>query len=105
MSGLLVECSDGPLAGELFTVRRCPRVVRCVIAADGTTDILNDPGDTPRLDERAHWYRWDGRPAGHVCGRGAGCYAYVRLLHAPELRELRPPDPVNAAAAAAGVPA
>lgn len=101
MSGLLVHCVDGPLAGSSFTVTRCPRVVRCVIAGDGAPDILNESEDAPRPDEQVHWYRWDGRPAGHVCGRGVGCYAYARLMHAPELPELRAPDPVNSAAAGA----
>lgn len=97
---LFVSCLDGPLAGESFTVPRCPRVVRCVRAADGKADILNDPEDTPRLDEQVHWYQWDGKPAGHVCvrGRGRGCYSVVHLVHAPNLRELRAPDPVNAIA-------
>lgn len=98
-AALFVACVDGPLAGESFTVGRCPKVVRCVIAGDGKTDILNEPDDAPRLDEQVHWYRWDGRPAGHMCSRGRGCYSIVHLMHAPQLRELRPPDPVNAGAA------
>jgi hypothetical protein len=100
MSGLMVECVDGPLAGAVFTVDRCPRVVRCVIAADGTRDILNAPEDAPRLDEAVHWYRWDGRRAGHICGRGRrGCMTWVRLVHDPGVCELRAPDPVNPGAA------
>jgi hypothetical protein len=99
---LFVVCQDGPLAGESFTVSRCPRVVRCVRGADGKADILNEPQDAPRLDEVVHWYRRDGRPGGHMCvrhGRGRGCYTIVHLLHAPEVRELRAPDPINEAAA------
>lgn len=99
--GLLLECVDGPLAGASFTVTRCPRVVRCVIAADGTRDVLNLPEDAPRLDEAVHWYRWDGRTAGHICTRGRGCYAIARLVHAPDVRELQAPDPVNPGAVGA----
>jgi hypothetical protein len=95
----MVACVNGPLEGASFTVARCPKVVRCVRAADGTTDILNEPEDAPRLDEAVFWYRWDGTPAGHVCSRGQGCWAYVRLVHAPDVRELRSPDPVNPGAA------
>lgn len=93
--GFFLEVLDGPLAGATFTVSRCPRVVRCVIAADGTRDILNEPDDSPRLDEVVHWYRWDGRSSGHICTRGRGCWAIARLEHAPDVRELRSPDPVN----------
>jgi hypothetical protein len=94
---LLVSCADGPLAGASFTVSRCPRVVRCVRALDGTADILNEPEDVPRLDEEIHWYQWDGKSAGHVYLRGKerGCYSMVSLTHAPNLRELREVDPVN----------
>lgn len=82
-------------------VDRCPRVVRCVIAADGTRDILNAPDDAPRLDEIVHWYRWDGRSGGHICSRGRGCVTIARLTHAPDVRELRSPDPINPAAGGA----
>lgn len=99
MAGLFVSLADGPLKGANFTVARCPREVRCVRASDGTMDILNEPDDAPRLDEEVHWYRWDGgRVSGHICGRGrghSGCYTWVELIHAPEVRALRAPDPVN----------
>lgn len=98
---LLLTCEDGPLAGETFTVERCPKVVRCVRAADGTADILNEPDDAPRLDEAVHWYRWDGKTVGHLCSRGRGCVNLARLVHAPDVRELRSPDPVNPGARAA----
>ncbi|MGO9903463.1 MAG: hypothetical protein ACLP0J_28130 [Solirubrobacteraceae bacterium] len=97
---LFVVCLDGPLAGESFTVARCPRVVRCVRAADGKADILNEPDDTPRLDEIVHWYQWDGRPAGFMCGRGErNSFRVVHLHYAQSVRELRAPDPINEAAA------
>jgi hypothetical protein len=92
---LLVTCADGPLAGASFTIARCPRVVRCVRAADGTPDILNEPDDEPRLDEEVHWYRWDGRNAGHVCARGKGCWNTVSLVYSANVRALEAPGPVN----------
>jgi hypothetical protein len=81
---MLVSCVDGPLAGESFQVERCPRVVRCVLTADGRADILNMPGDYPLLDEAVHWYRWDGNAGGHLCVRSGserGCHTVVHLLH------------------------
>ncbi len=95
---IIVVCQDGPLAGETFTVTCLPQLVRCVRARDGVADILNEPDDAPRLDEEVHWYRWDGSGVGHVCvrhGRRRGCYAIAHLRHAPNLRGLQPPDPVN----------
>jgi hypothetical protein len=88
-------CLDGPLKGASFTIADCPRVVRCVRAADGTPDILNEPDDAPRLDEAVHWYRWDGTAAGFMCGRKAVSATLIELRHAPAMRELRPVDPVN----------
>lgn len=96
------RCIDGPLTGATFLITTCPEVVRCVRAADGTDDILNLPDDTPGLDEAVHWYRWDGLTAGHSCqrsGPGRGCTAWINLRHAPALRDLRSPDPINEAAA------
>lgn len=88
---LLLEVLDGPIAGATFTVDRCPQMVRCVQAADGTTDILNGPDDVPRLDEVVHWYRWDGHLTGHMCSRGRGCIGIARLVHAPQpVRAARP---------------
>lgn len=86
---LLVSCNDGPAAGASFTVDRCPKLVRVVI--DGTTgqrDILNAPNDEPTTTEAVHWYRWDGRTAGHLCTRGRGCYSLVHLDHAPDLVDM-----------------
>lgn len=103
VSELLVKCMDGPLAGASFTVGSCPRVVRCVCATDGTMDILNEPDDSPRLDEVVHWYRWDGQSAGHICIRGKGCCSIIELAHSPRVRELRPPDPVNPSAIGASL--
>lgn len=83
---LMVMVHDGPCEGSCFTVSRCPKHVACVVAADGKTDILNEPEDRPELGETMHWYRWDGQPAGHVCvrGKGRGCYSTIGLVHAPE---------------------
>lgn len=90
---LLIHCTDGPLEGASFTVERCPKVVRCVLALDGTTDILNEPDDAPRLDEVAHWYHWDGTPAGFLCSRGRGrehgCHHIVHLTYLSPTARLR----------------
>lgn len=86
---LLVSCNDGPAAGASFTVDRCPKLVRVVIdGTNGSRDILNAPDDEPCVNEAVHWYRWDGRPAGHMCTRGRGCYQLVRLDHAPEIVDM-----------------
>jgi hypothetical protein len=89
-----LRAADGPLADASFTVDTCPELVRLVIAADGTPDILNRPEDAPRLDEQVHWYRLRRGIAGHLCGRG-GCEPILELEHAPDLRPLQAPDPVN----------
>lgn len=81
---LMVMIHDGPLAGECFEVSGCPRIVRCVRNCEGKADILNEPEDEPALDEEVFWYRWDGRPAGHVCmRRPRRCLSVVTLVHAP----------------------
>jgi hypothetical protein len=92
---LHATCVDGPLEGASFTIETCPRLVRCVRAADGTPDILNLADDAPRLDEAVHWYRWDGKASGFICGRKAFSATMIELRHAPGVRELRPVDPVN----------
>jgi hypothetical protein len=83
---LLVTLADGPLARSSFEVERCPRVVRCVRSIAGKIAILEQPSDAPEPDETVHWYRWDGNPPGHICGRR--CVQTVHLVHAPEVRGL-----------------
>lgn len=94
---LHATCIDGPLEGASFTIETCPKLVRCVIGGDGTRDILNEPDDAPRLDEAVHWYRWDGTAAGFMCARGRRAYSatMIELRHAPDVRQLQAPDPVN----------
>lgn len=92
---LHARCADGPLKGATFDIETCPELVRCVIAIDGTRDILNLPEDAPRLDEAVHWYRWDGTATGFICGSKAVSATLIELRHAPVVRELRPVDPVN----------
>jgi hypothetical protein len=83
---LLVACNDGPAAGASFEVTRCPKLVRVVIdGTSGKRDILNEADDEPTVNEAVHWYRWDGRSAGHLCTRGRGCHALVDLDHAPDI--------------------
>jgi hypothetical protein len=99
---LHATCIDGPLKGALFTIETCPRLVRCVRAADGTPDILNLPEDAPRLDEAVHWYRWDGTAVGFICGRKAFSATMIELRLAPAgVRPLQAPDPVNLGARSA----
>lgn len=87
-----VRCDDGPMAGAEFWVTDCPDVVYCVEATDGTRDILNEPGDLPRLDETTHPYRVTGRSPFFLCARGRGTsglsFIEVRLEHAPADRRL-----------------
>jgi hypothetical protein len=91
---LIVKALDGPAAGREFHVPTCPTPVRVVLAADGTADILNLPEDAPRLDEAVHWYALRPVIAGHICGAG-GCTSILHLEHAPHVRSLQAPDPVN----------
>lgn len=89
--GLLLRLEDGPLAGAMLEVDRCPRQVRCVRSTSGKIDILNHPDDEPAGDETVYWYEHnpDG-DRGHICTRGAGCYHQASLTYAPLLSRTRP---------------
>lgn len=54
--------TDGPAAGVDLPFRRKPMFLRVVQNSAGKWDVLNNPEDTPELDERIHAYQVAGEP-------------------------------------------
>lgn len=74
----MIRFIDGPAAGETLLLKRAPMFLRVVQDPTGKWDALDQPGDTPKPDERIHAYVIKGRAG--VChinkrGPGSGFYA------------------------------
>jgi hypothetical protein len=76
---------DGPAEGS-YMVGRAPLYLRAVVAADGTKDVLDQLGDTPRPGETVHVYRRVTAVSMVHLNRGrhgSGFYASASYRHLP----------------------
>lgn len=69
---------DGPAKGQTLMLKRAAMFLRVVQNAEGKWDALDQPEDTPAMDEKLFAYEITGKPyMVHLnCGRGKGSGFY-----------------------------
>jgi hypothetical protein len=82
----MITLRDGPAKG-VFMVKRAPVYLRAVVARDGTTDVLDQPDDTPSPGEKVHVYvRLAQAGQVHInASIGKGFYAFAEYAHLPAI--------------------
>lgn len=74
----MISFKDGPAKGQCLCLKRAPRFLR-VVEAGGTWDALDQPEDSPSLDEKLYAYRLSGDLGVCHINRGGGRGGFYKI--------------------------